>query len=103
MNQNNFLWLLNWYQDHCNGDWEHGRGIHIESIDNPGWSLTINLENTELENKNFHEIMLEKSTDDWFICFMKNKNFEGRCGPSNFLQVLQIFRDWAEGSEDCSE
>jgi hypothetical protein len=47
MFDNNFLWLLKWYKSHCNGDWEHGRGIHLDTIDNPGWSLSINLEDTE--------------------------------------------------------
>ncbi len=53
---NDFLWLQYWYQIHCNGDWEHSSRIHIGTIDNPGWSLTINLEDTELESKEFQQI-----------------------------------------------
>ena len=45
--KNNFLWLQQWYYGHCNGDWEHGSGIHIDTLDNPGWSITINLEDTD--------------------------------------------------------
>jgi len=30
----NFLWLLNWFRNHCDGDWEHGSGVHIETLDN---------------------------------------------------------------------
>ena len=36
----NFMWLLNWFQDHCDGDWEHSSGIHLETLDNPGWALS---------------------------------------------------------------
>jgi hypothetical protein len=96
MFDNNFLWLLKWYQSHCNGDWEHGRGIHIDTIDNPGWSLSINLEDTELENIKFNEVKIERFDDDWFFCFIKNNIFEGRCGPLNLPEILQIFRHWAE-------
>lgn len=35
--------LEDWYQSNCDGDWEHGFGVTIESLDNPGWSLTADL------------------------------------------------------------
>jgi hypothetical protein len=44
-------WLQAWYSSQCNGDWEHGNGIRIASIDNPGWHVAINLNETELESK----------------------------------------------------
>ena len=96
MNDNDFFWLLGWYHKHCNGDWEHGNGIHIDTLDNPGWSITINLEDTELENKFFQNIEKEQSEDNWLLCFIKNNKFEGRCGPINLLEILSIFRKWAE-------
>src|ERR1700722_3691288 len=83
MSENDFLWLLKWYQNHCNGDWEHGSGIHIGTLDNPGWSITINLENTALEDKKFQEIEIERSENNWLFCFIKNNKFEGRCGTIN--------------------
>ena len=35
--------LQSWYQAQCDEDWEHGEGITIETLDNPGWSLEIAL------------------------------------------------------------
>lgn len=96
MNDSDFLWLLEWYLNHCNGDWEHGSSVHIGTIDNPGWSVSINLENTELENKKFTTVRVDRSEVDWFICFIKNKKFEGRCGPGNLPEILHIFRKLAE-------
>lgn len=96
MDQNDFLWLLTWYRDHCNGDWEHEANIHIGTIDNPGWSITINLEDTELQSKHFETYEFENSNEDWLICFIKNNKFEGRCGVLNLPKILQIFRGWAE-------
>jgi hypothetical protein len=30
-------WLEQWYQEQCDGDWEHHCGVTIETLDNPGW------------------------------------------------------------------
>lgn len=29
MNDENLIWLLTWYESQCDGDWEHGNGVHI--------------------------------------------------------------------------
>lgn len=99
MSQNDFEWLLSWYHSNCDGDWEHGAGIHIDTIDNPGWGISIDLEGTQLEQKKFQEIEIDNSETDWLICFTKNNSFEGRCGALNLLQVLHIFRNWAEEAD----
>jgi hypothetical protein len=103
MKDNNFLWLLNWFQGLCNGDWEHGFGIRISALDNPGWSISINLEDTELENEYFQEIKVDHTENKWLICFIKSKKFEGRCGPVNLPEVLNIFREWAENCQNKLE
>jgi hypothetical protein len=38
--------LEKWYSGQCNGEWEHGSGVHISTIDNPGWSASIGLHDT---------------------------------------------------------
>lgn len=40
-------WIQKWFFEQCNGDWEHGDGIQIETLDNPGWSVSISIENTK--------------------------------------------------------
>ncbi|MDQ7778906.1 MAG: Imm53 family immunity protein, partial [Planctomycetota bacterium] len=50
---NALIELQKWFAGHCNGDWEHGAGITITTLDNPGWGVDISLEGTELENKPF--------------------------------------------------
>ncbi len=88
--------MLNWYYLHCDGDWEHGSGIKIGTLDNPGWNLTVNIERTECEDKEFKKIIIERSENDWLHCFVKDNKFEGPCGPFNLPEVLEIFKDWAE-------
>jgi hypothetical protein len=41
--------LQNWFSSQCDGDWEHNFGFTIETIDNPGWSLEVDLNNTEFD------------------------------------------------------
>jgi hypothetical protein len=96
MIDDNLVWLLKWYQSQCDGDWEHGNGIKIETVDNPGWHLRISLEGTELEEKQFQEIGIDRSEHDWIRCFLKGTVFEGAGGPFNLPEVLKTFREWAE-------
>ena len=46
-----FNLLQDWYLAQCNGDWEHEFGIKIDTLDNPGWSVVIDLLGTNYENK----------------------------------------------------
>jgi len=39
-------WLQQWYLQQCDGDWEHGYGLHIGTLDNPGWTVDVNLAGT---------------------------------------------------------
>ncbi len=48
----NLYWLLEWYHKQCDGEWEweHGSsGVHIGTLDNPGWYLTVNITDTECD------------------------------------------------------
>lgn len=88
-------WLQEWYSLQCNGDWEHGNGIKITSIDNPGWYVAINLSETELENKQVDTIQIERTDDDWIYCKIENGCFSGAGGPGNLEEILKIFYHWA--------
>ena len=45
--------LQKWYLSQCDGDWEHTYGIGIGTLDNPGWSLKINLVGTSCSGREF--------------------------------------------------
>ena|ERR1700744_3956873 len=68
----NLEFLQDWYSSNCDGDWEHSFGIKIETLDNPGWTITVDLENTEWEDLQFSESE-ELSEDDWFNIGAKEK------------------------------
>ena len=43
--------LQQWYLSNCNGDWEHTYGVSIGTLDNPGWSVKIELTGTPCDGR----------------------------------------------------
>jgi len=82
------------YLSHCNGDWEHRNGIEIDSLDNPGWRITIELTGTKGENKSLDRMKLERTENDWLQCWVENRKFHAGCGPKNLSEAIDIFCDW---------
>lgn len=97
-------WLTRWYASQCNGSWEHQNGVKLDTLDNPGWILTINLEETDLENRPFElqrngtepEAYDPTNVASWWICRVENKEFIATCGPHDLPAIISIFRDWAD-------
>jgi len=86
--------IQNWYKTNCNSDWEHSYGISICTLDNPGWTIKINLQETSLENLNFDRTFQNNgNTHDWFFIKSENGVLNISCGPDNLEQVLKIFLD----------
>lgn len=88
-------WLQAWYVGECNGDWEHQYGIKIETLDNPGWLVTIDLTGTRLENIDYSPQEIHRSEDDWLSIRVESKIFRGAGGPLNLGEILHAFRVWA--------
>ena len=99
MKDNSVDWLQNWYRSQCDGEWEHSYGIKIETLDNPGWIVTIDLLETELEVYKFKEISVKRFDDDWIDCLVKNGKFRGAGGSLNLLEILHIFKEWVESKK----
>jgi hypothetical protein len=85
-------WIQSWYATQCDGDWEHEFGVKIDTLDNPGWSLAIDLENvtTEFDRKFRREVT--RSEDDWCISRVEGNQFLAYCGPLNLGEALHEFR-----------
>ena len=89
--------LQNWYASMCNDDWEHTYGVFISNIDNPGWSLKVELKDTYLYDVHFKELKVQRNDEDnWVICKVEEGNFQGYGGPENLGELLSIFLEWAE-------
>ena len=88
--------LENWYLSQCNGEWEHSSGFSIRTLDNPGWMVTICLEDTDFEGTESWEIESHRSEHDWVVCRLAENKFEGNGGPQNLKEILDIFLAWTE-------
>jgi hypothetical protein len=97
--ENIFEWLQSWYKSQCNGDWEHEYGIKIETVDNPGWYVVIDLIGTECEGCLFSPVQADIDESNWFFCKLSNDIFEASCDTCNLTKVLLIFREWVENCQ----
>ena len=53
--------LQDWFAAQCDGDWEHGAGITVGTLDNPGWYATVYVDGTDLEGAPFEPLEAERS------------------------------------------
>ena len=91
--------LQAWYSVHCNGDWEHGSGIVIQTLDNPGWLFCVDLQDTELAEMPFVETKENYEDDmDWLSCSKAGMQFSGYGGPLMLERMISIFLEWARMS-----
>jgi hypothetical protein len=88
-------WLQEWYAANCDGDWEHTYGITIESLDNPGWKIEIDLTDTSLADRPFVSQSNLAGSSSWWDCKVEGGKFRGFCGPRDIGLVVGVFRTWA--------
>lgn len=93
--------LQDWYARQCNGVWEHSLGIVIQTCDNPGWWVKINLNGTELEACPFAELAegvnpeREAQGPRWLSCHVQDHTWHGAGDETQLDRVLEIFLSWA--------
>lgn len=91
--QEPLLWLQEWYKDRFDGQWEHSYGISIDTIDNPGWKLSIDLKGTLLEEFFIEVTSIERSEYDWVHYKVVDNKFISYGGPNNLSELIMIFRN----------
>lgn len=90
------------YRNQCDDDWEHAYGVKIDTLDNPGWSLPVDLIGTALEQAPFDPIAYrvgensEPEGEDWYVCKTEDSQFKGFGGPNHLKTLLNVFLSWAE-------
>jgi len=94
MNINVIAQLDDWFLSNCDGDWEHTYGVKIETASNPGWVVTIDLTDTELEGVEFANVAIRRDDQDWLFCKVENNVFTGTGGPHSLNELLERFLAW---------
>jgi hypothetical protein len=88
---NNLKRLQDWYNAQCDGRWEHQHGIAIDTLDNPGWSVTIDLQGSNLESATMSPLVQDKGKHDWIHCKIDDGKFLGDGDPLKLETILDIF------------
>jgi hypothetical protein len=83
--------LQQWFSSQCNDDWEHSYGVKIETLDNPGWLVTVDLTDTAWEQLKEPRKIVERSETDWIQSEIAEGKFIGCGGPDNLEEVLELF------------
>lgn len=93
--------LQHWYSSMCDGTWEHSFGVRIDTVDNPGWSVCIDLPNSVMQS--FEPCSIERTEDDWLACKVADGCFKGYGGPENLTEILSTFLRWIQRSKKEDE
>lgn len=88
-------WIQEWYRTRCDGAWEHSYGVGIETLDNPGWSVRIDLNGTPLEAVEMETLSRDHGPHNWIHVKVENQQFRGHGDPSRLSEILGAFRTWA--------
>ena len=92
-------WLQDWYSSNCDREWEHENGIKIQTLDNPGWLLEIEILNISsiIPLKEYE--LFEVSEQNWIGYDVTEHKFAA-CGDSTKLEaMIKIFKVLIEGGE----
>ena len=89
-------WIQEWYHRHCNGEWERQYGVKVDTLDNPGWSLTVDLRGTEAAGRVFDYLLVDHGEEDWYSIQSDGRTFEGNGDPRKLTKLMQCFREWVE-------
>ena len=88
------------------GEREHQHGIKIESCDNPGWWVKIDLAGTKLETRDFTPVLENADAADfqlgprWICCRVGDVIWHGAGDETRLPQILELFLNWAESGEN---
>jgi hypothetical protein len=95
--------LEKWVATVCNGDWEHGEGIQLRTLDNPGWWLSVDLAGTPWASIPLARIQEVRSEVDWIDCSKRGCVFEATGGLANLQELLTTFAGFVSGRPIAGE
>ena len=97
-----FNYLQTWFRAQCNGFWEHGHGVTIETMDKGGWMVTIDVAETSLGGQSMLPVRKERNEKDWIVCSVEHGKFRGQGDSTKLGEILEAFAAWASGSAKSS-
>jgi len=69
------------------------------ALDNPGWSVDIDLADTDLESRPFEDAS-DMVAQDWWMCSVSDAQFQARGSPAMLGALLRVFLTRAYASSN---
>jgi Immunity protein 53 len=104
--------LSDWHRRHCDGEREHWYGITIQTTDNPGWWVKVDLTGTPLAARRFERVAEAvdangyPSAERWLNCQVNCQAtghvWHGAGDVSRLEEIVSRFLRWAkeDGAQD---
>ena len=95
-------WTVRWVESQFDGNWEHGRGFSLGLVDNPGWTLRIDVSNHDVSRTTLLPIK-ESDVDHTRFFFAEvtaDDVFDGICDATQLERLLRVFRSLIETSPE---
>ena len=99
-------WLGTWYQQQCNGTWEHQKGMLLEALNDKrlglkgsssqkaGWRLRIDLRGTAAAGAAPRRLAVCAIHGAWLRCALTAQRFEGE--GADVEELIGVFRRWID-------
>ena len=95
-------WLGTWYQQQCNGIWEHQKGMRLQALDEPaGWRLHIDLRGTADADAEPRRLQVCAMRGPWLRCLLSGLRFE--CEGAEVEELIRVFRRWIDAQPPVLE
>ena len=94
--------LADWHRRHCDGEREHWYGITIQTTDNPGWWMKVDLTGTTLAARRFERVAEGvdgngyPSAPRWLHCQVSGHVWHGAGDVSRLEEIVSRFLRWAQ-------
>ncbi len=70
--------------------------FEIGTLDNPGWTIDLDLSGTELDGRSFTTINESRSEHNWIFCKVEKSKFSACGGPLNLREMLRLLVGWID-------
>ncbi|WP_370947156.1 Imm53 family immunity protein [Amycolatopsis sp. cg5] len=91
-----FRFVQDWYAAHCDGEWEHEFGMTINTLDNPGWIIEIDIAHTGADGRRLTKALTEPGPGQWIWSWCDGRKFGAACDPASLEDAFARFRAFIE-------
>ena len=99
--------LERWYSKRLNGDWEHGNPFYLTAIDNPGWSISISVDEGQDAADSLADVHVKHLEYDrgaeWLYIDIDGSSIRVSCGPRDLGRALDVALLLASGATSYSK